>query len=79
LPPSCSVAATSIVMMSSLDMPSLTLACTCRIALIVTSLAACMSASSAGDLCMRQALTRASPETTVRGVPEAFVTLSTMK
>ena len=31
-----------------------------------------MRASSAGDLCMRQALTRASPETIGRGVPEAF-------
>ena len=60
-------------------MPACTAPCTWRMAASVTLLAICMSASSAGDLMMRQARTTSSPAITSRLPPAARVTRSTIK
>ena len=60
-------------------MPASIRPCKCRNAAIVTSLAACIKASSADDLTIRQARTRSSPGTISRFVPDALATCSTIK
>src|SRR5256714_4297998 len=60
-------------------MPASIRPCRCRNAAIVTSFAACIKASSAADLTIRQARTSSSAETTSRPLPDALVTCSTIK